>query len=257
MALPKKKKTKFDIVTNPVEVGREFLQFGDKRVQELLNNTTIDTTYLPKEVKIEDIDREMKRFLDEGELQIAIDGKKLPVIYLENDRWGEFSKTWKLMDEDKNVPTPYITMKRSAPVKGTRMGNRYNVAQNRTFTYVDVPVFEEGQQINYRFKIPQPTNIDLNYDIRFFTKYRVDVNDYDEKIQNTFASLQGYLFVKEYPMPIMLESNDEADKTIQNIDGDKLFVSNYTILCKGFIQKQENFEITKTTRKPRLGVDLS
>jgi hypothetical protein len=159
------------------------------------------------------------------------------------------------MDKDKNVPTPYITVRRSAKDKGTRMGEKFRIAQNKAFRYLDVPILDEGEIINLRFKIPEPVNVDLTYEIRLFTKYRVDVNEFDEMIFRTFASLQGYIFPKGNPMPVHLDRIEEGN-TIDNVDGDRYFVGIYSLLVKAFIQDEKEFEIAKTSRPPRLGFGL-
>lgn len=254
MALPKK--SKFNINLDPPKVGNEYLKYGFDRIEELMIKTDRKTNFLPRTIRFEDIDQGINDYIEEGNLNLVLDGKIVPVFYLENERWGEFSKTWKFMDGDKNVPTPYITVRRSGKEKGTRLGNRYTVPQNKAFTYLDVPILDEGQVINLRFKIPQPTNVDLLYDVNLFTKYREDVNQFDEQIFTNFASRQGYIFPKNHPMPVHLESTNEAN-TIENIDGDRFYVSKYILRALAYIQKEENFEITKTSRKPRFGVDLS
>jgi hypothetical protein len=177
------------------------------------------------------------------------------VFYLENERWGEFSKTWKFMDGDKNVPTPYITIRRTGKEAGTRLGTKWRIPQNKAFKYLDVPILDEGQIINLRFKIPEPTNVDLLYEVSLFTKYRVDVNTVDETVYRNFGSRQGYIFPKNHPMPVHLESTEEAN-TIENIDGDRFYVSKYRLRVLGYIQDEKEFEITKTSRKPRFGIKL-
>lgn len=253
MALPKKKKT--DININPPKVGFDYLEYGMDRIEELMQATDKKTTYLPRTILFEDIDWEVKEYVETDNLNLIVDGENVPVIYLDNDRWGEFSKTWKLMDEDKNIPTPYITVRRSEKRKGTRLGNKFRIAQNKAFRYLDVPILDKGEIIYLRFKIPEPTNVDLVYDVRLFSKYRVDINKFDELILRNFASQQGYIFVKGNPMPLYLDGITEAN-TIDNVDGDRYFVGQYTLLCKGFIQDEEEFEITKTSRTPRFGYDL-
>lgn len=255
MSLPSKK-SKFNINLEPPKVGTEFLKYGFDRIEELIVNTDKKSNFLPRPIKFEDIDLSIFDYVNNGQLKIIIDGNNVPVFYLENERWGEFSKTWKFMDGDKNVPTPYVTIRRTGKENGTRLGNKWRVPQGRGFTYLDVPILDEGQMINLRFKIPQPTNIDFIYEVCLFTKFRVDVNYFDETIFPNFASRQGYVFPKGSPMPVHLQSTDEAN-TIENIDGDKFYVSKYVLKVLGYIQKEEEFEITKTSRIPRIGVDLS
>lgn len=254
MALPDKK-SKFDINLEPPRVGSEYLKYGFDRIETLMVNTDKNTNFLPRTIKFEHIDLELKEYVDSGELMLVIDGEKVPVFYLENERWGEFSKTWKFMDGDKNVPTPYVTVRRTAKEDGTRLGTKWRIPQGKAFRYLDVPILDEGQLINLRFKIPEPTNVDLLYEVCLFTKYRVDVNQFDETVFPNFASRQGYIFPKGHPMPVHLESNEEAN-TITNIDGDRYYVSKYKLRVLGYIQNEEEFEITKTSRLPRFGIKL-
>lgn len=255
MALPIKKK--FDIeVINPIKVGNEYMKYGLDRIEELMINTDKKTNYLPRTIQFEDTDTEIFNDFKDGKFQLIVDGKIVPTFYLENERWGEFSKTWKFMDEDKNVPTPYITVRRTGKKEGTRLGTKYRIPQPRNFRYLDVPILDDGQVINLRFKIPEPVNVDLLYEVRLFTKYRVDFNAYDEQVFRNFASRQAYIFVKGTPFPVHLESIEEAN-TIENIDGDRFYVGVYNIKVLSYIQNEKEFEIVKTSRKPKLRVNVS
>lgn len=251
-----KKKIKINPYFERIKPGTEYLKYGLDRIEELMRATNKKSTYLPRSIKLEDIDIEVKNFIDEGdELKLVLDDQKVPVFYLENDRWGEFSKTWKYMDNDKNVPTPYITLRRILKEPGTRLGGRWTVAQRKRFRYLDVPILDEGQIINLRFKVPQPINVDLTYEVRLFTKYREDVNVYDTIFLKTFASRQAYINVKGNYMPVILENMEEAN-TIENIDGDRYYSAIYRIRAMAFLQDEEEFEIVKTSRLPRIGYDL-
>ncbi|OQA94312.1 MAG: hypothetical protein BWY22_02548 [Bacteroidetes bacterium ADurb.Bin217] len=156
------------------------------------------------------------------------------------------------MDNDKNVPTPYITVRRIDKQPGTRIGNKYRIPQPRKFRYMNVPILDNGEVIYLQFKIPEPVNVDLIYEVALFTKYRVDVNQYDEQVLRNFASRQEYLFIKGSPMPLHFEGFAEANP-IENIDGDRFFVSKYALKILGFIQDEKEFEIVKTTRQPKIG----
>jgi hypothetical protein len=255
MALPKKKQ-KIEPNIDPPKIGTEYLKYGFDRIEELMVQTDKNTKYLPRTIEFEDIDTSLFEYIEDGELKLVLDGKAVPTFYLENERWGEFSKTWKFMDNDKNVPLPYITVRRINKAPGTRLGTKWRIPQAKTFRYLDVPILDDGQLINLRFKIPQPINVDLTYEVSLFTKYRVDINQMDEQVLANFASRQGYIFPKHNPMPVHLESITEAN-TIENIDGNKFYVSKYELMVLAFIQREEEFEITKTSRLPRIGVNLS
>jgi hypothetical protein len=238
--------------TNPPKVGTEYLKYGFDRIEELMCLTDTKTKYLPRTILLEDLDQALFDYVNRDGMKATIDGKIVPTFYLDNDRWGEFSKTWKFMDNDKNVPTPYITVRRIDKQKGTRLGAKFRIPQPRKFRYLNVPILDEGEIIYLQFRMPEPTNVDLIYEVALFTKYRVDVNLYDEQVLKNFASRQEYLGVKGNPIPLLFEGFAEANP-IENIDGDRFFVSKYALKILGFIQDEKEFEIVKTTRKPKIG----
>lgn len=252
MSMPKKKQVKYSIDTNPPRVGTKFLEYSFERIEDLMNQTDVKTKYLPRTIELEDIDQAAFDYVDAEKMKLIVDGKKVPVFYLENERWGEFAKTWKFTDDDKNVPLPYVTVRRTGKEKGTRLGVKHRIPQPRKFRYCDVPIMDEGEIIYLRFKMPEPTNVDLLHEISLFTKFREDVNELDKIILKEFSSHQGYVWIKGNPFPVLLESLDEAN-TIENVDGDRFYVANYLIRTQSFIQDEEEFEITKTLRKTRIG----
>ena len=251
MSLPKKAKITLD--TNPPKVGNEYLKYGIDRIETLMRLTDTKTKFLPRTILLEDIDQVLFDYVNKDGMKITIDGHVVPTFYLDNDRWGEFSKTWKFVDNDKNVPTPYLTVRRIDKQPGTRLGTKYRIPQPRKFRYLDVPILDNGEIIYLRFKMPEPINVDLTYEATLFTKYRVDVNLYDEQILKNFASRQEYVFIKSSPMPLTFEGFAEANP-IENIDGDRFFVSKYALKVLGFIQDEKEFDIVKTTRRPQISI---
>jgi len=238
MALPKKRKTDIDIKAVDPQGGPK--DWNDQFLEQ-------NKQFLPRSVNHEDLDGGLVNFIDK-DLDLSFDNK-VPVIFLTAQRWSEFAKTWKFVDNDKNVPTPYVTVRRTTKETGTRIGGKYRIAQPRKFRYLDVPILDNGQVIYLRFKMPEPVNVDLTYEVSLFTKYRVDVNLYDEQMLKNFASRQVYLNIKGNPIPLLFEGFDEANP-IENIDGDRFFVSRYTLKALAFIQDEKEFEITKTSRRP-------
>jgi len=250
MSLPRK--IKYTLDTNPPKPGCEYLKYGFDRIEELMQATDEKTKYLPRTILLEDIDQVLFNYVNQDGMKVTIDGKIVPTFYLDNDRWGEFSKTWRFVDNDKNVPTPYITVRRIDKQPGTRLGTKFRIPQPRKFRYVNVPILDAGEVIYLQFRMPEPINVDLTYEAALFTKYRVDVNQYDEQVLKNFASRQTYVFIKGSPMPLTFEGFAEANP-IENIDGDRFFVSKYALKVLGFIQDEKEFEIVKTLRKTKIG----
>ena len=253
MSLPKKAKLTID--TNPPDIGTKYLHYGMDRIAELMKATNTETKYLPRTILLENLDQALFDYVNDDGMKAVIDGKSVPCIYLENDRWGEFSKTWRLMDNDKNVPCPYVTVRRIDKQAGTRLGTMYRIPQPRKFRYMNVPILDEGEVIYLQFKMPEPVNVDMIYEVALFTKYRVDVNLYDEQVLKNFASRQEYLTINGNPMPLLFEGFAESNP-IENIDGDRFFVSKYALKILGFIQDEKEFQVVKTLRKPVIGYSV-
>lgn len=253
MSLPKKIKYSIDI--NPPKPGCEYLKYGFDRIEELIIDTDKKTKYLPRTILLEDIDAALFKYVNDVGMKIIIDGRTVPNFYMDNDRWGELAKTWKFVDGDKNLPTPYLIIRRIDKQPGTRLGNKYSIPQSRKFRYLNVPILDAGEIISLMFKMPEPTNVDLTYETTLFTKYRVDVNQCDEQVLKNFKSRQEYIWVKGNPMPLLFEGFAEANP-IENIDGDRFFVAKYALKVQGFIQDEKDFEIVKTMRKPQIGISI-
>ena len=62
-----------------------------------------------------------------------------------------------------------------------------------------------------------------------------------------------YVWIKGAPMPLLFEGFAEANP-IENIDGDRFFVSKYALKVQGFIQDEKEFEIVKSMRKPKFTI---
>lgn len=254
MGVPKKKITHN---TTPIKVGNEYLNYGLDRIEELMRLTDAKTKFLPRSVMLSDIDVAFFEYFNDEKSKLIIDGVTVPVFYMESDRWGEFEKTWKFMDDDKNVPTPYILIRRTKKELGSRLGGKkYRIPQPMKFKYMDVPILDDGEIIYLRFKMPQPINVDLSYEVNLFTKYRVDVNEFDTIIFKNFGSAEDYLFINGNPMPIFSEEMSESN-TIEDTEGDRFYNCKYTFKVLGFIQDENEYEIVKTTRNTKISYGVS
>ncbi len=252
MSLPKKKT---NININPIKIGTEYLKYGLDRIEELMKKTNMKTAFVPRTIKLRDIDASVFDFVKNKDMKLVLEGKDVPAFYLTKERWGEFSKTWEFSDNDKNVLTPFITVRRTKKEFGTRLGaKKYTVAQHRRFGFLDVPILDEGEVINLRFKIPQPVSVDLSYEIRFFTKYQKDINQFDEEILNIFSSRQAYCWIKGNPFVLTCESLEEDN--VQDIKGDRMYVSVYQLKILAAIRDEKDYEIVKTSRVPKISVQI-
>ena len=228
---------------------------GVQRRQDLLDNIANDGTFLPRGVHYQDMDETFIKFVNK-ELIIEIDGEGVPVVFLTLQRYAEFTKTWKFTDEYKNIKIPFITIVRKPdPQVGTNQAGLYNIPGRPTFTYYKVPT-NDGARVGVDlYKIPQPTSVDITYEVRMFTNKMSDLNLLNEKVQKKFQSKQAYIWPKGHPMPVTLESiGDESN--IDDFENRRFYVQPFEMLLAGYILDEEDFEIMPTINRAMVMSEL-
>jgi hypothetical protein len=246
MALQRKKfKNNNNIFTKFITPGQ--------RVEEIIEGTDYKSVFLPQGVDIEDIDTAVfELFKNNNDFTIVlpdeVDGREtVPAFFMNNQRWAEFSKTWTILDQDKNVSMPFITVRRIPEIKkGTYMGEKYTIPNRRTFSYVNVPFFENGLYGYDIYKVPQPIAVDISYEIKMFSTMISDINIFMELFLKNFSSLQYYCKVKAQDMRITCEESFGDSGTMVNINGDRFYVSEQTITIMGRLIDEKEFKIIRS-----------
>lgn len=215
---------------------------GPERRQELLDEITKNGTFLPRGVMYEDMDKAFIKFV-EDELNLVLGGDKVPVLFLTLQRWSEFSKTWQHSDKYKNIKMPFITIVRQPnPQVGKNQAGLYNIPGRNTYTYMKVPTFEGGRRGIDVYKIPQPTSVDINYEVRLFCNRMRDLNKFNVSIQRAFNAIQHYIRVNEHPMPLLLENiGDESN--IDDFENKRFYVQPFDIRLQGYVLDENDFKV--------------
>lgn len=239
MALPKS--DKYDVNITPTS------QYIQRRI-ELLLNSDDKTTYLPKSITLEDLDASVFDFFENGQAEFYLDGDKIPVLMLPNERWAEVERTWKYADNDTNVRKTFITLKRtSAPKKSEKYGLKYTVPQSKLFSYVHVPN-TDGTNLFYDvYMIPQPKWVDLEYELTFVTKLMSVANEYDSLMINLFSNQQVYLQSGKRYFPLILESSEDTS-VLDDFNDEKIIIRKHNFLFTGCLIDENDFQKKKSIR---------
>jgi hypothetical protein len=248
MAMPKGYRTNIDIIPK---------KFGPDRRQEILDDISYKGTFLPKGVLEEDMDASFVDFIKSDErISMTIDGEKIPVIFLTIQRWTEFSKTWQFSDKYKNIELPFITIVRKPDIQqGENQAGLWNIPGNRTYTYLKVPTWDGNRKGVDLYKIPQPTSVDMTYEVRIFTNKMKQLNKFNRKIQRAFQSRQCYINVNGHPMPLHLESiGDESN--IDDFENKRFYVQMYEMKLLGYILDEDDFEVVPTLNRTVMTLEV-
>lgn len=246
MAVPKGFRNNINI--NPSKIGPE-------RRQEILDGIADKGTFLPRGVSEEDMDESFVEFVN-NDLSISVDGEKVPVLFMTLQRWSEFSKTWQYSDKYKNMQLPVITIVRRPDIQvGQNQAGNYNIPGNKTYTYMKVPTFDGSRSGVDLYKIPQPTAVDITYEVRIFTKKMRDLNKLNTIVHKTFNAMQAYINVKGHPMPIMLE-NISDESNVEDLDSRRYYVQLYEMRLMGYLLDEADFEVVPTINRTYAFIEL-
>jgi len=221
---------------------------GVERRQELLDDIADGNGFLPQGVDIKDMDVTFVDFVKE-KLKIEIDGEQVPVIFLTIQRYTDFTKIWKFVDEYKNIKMPFITVVRKPDIqKGTNQAGLANIPGHQHWSYYKVPT-NDGARIGMDiYKIPQPTAVDITYEVRFFSNKMSDVNVIHNKVQREFNAIQSYIYPKGHPMPVTLPTvTDESN--VEDFENRRFYIQAFEMLLAGYILDEEDFVVQPTINR--------
>lgn len=246
MALPSSYKKQFTI-SKP----RKNLEYpGDMqsgRAEDLKDLITNKDTYLPKGVTHEDLDMGMKTFVNQN-LELVIDGNRIPVIMMGIQRWNEISKTWVFNDKYQNIKIPFITIVRKPDTQYGTNPAYYNIPVGKTFQYASYPTFDGNKKGFDIYKIPQPIPVDVEYDVRLISYRQRELNKFNRIVLQNFQSRQAYTVVNGHYMPLIL-SSIEDESQIDDIESKRFYVQNYNILLQGIILNPDDFEVVPSINR--------
>lgn len=235
MALPKKIVKNIKLTPTKILEGRR---------EELLQIIQEDGTYLPKGIYHSDLDRGMLDFV-KNDLGISVDGKKVNTVdvIITTQNWSQFTQTWNFQDLDNNISVPFVaTVRKPETPYGTNQGATFKIPGRPTFQYALVPTFDGARNGYDVYKIPQPTPVDITYEIKVFTNRMRELNSFNKKVLETFGSKQAYTLIKDRYLPITLENI--TDESVSDLGKRRYYIQTYTMKLKGVLLDEEQFERT-------------
>lgn len=222
---------------------------GKERRLELLSDIMKDGTFLMKTVEYPDIDADFKRWV-EDDLRITYNGTLFPTMVLySNQRFTEYSQTWKYTDSNKNLILNFKTITReNNPQYGKIQNGLWNIPGNRFYTMKRQLVLDDNGSESLLFlKVKQPLAIDLNYKLSIFTTNIQAINDFNEIVNDAFKARQAYIRPNGHYMPMILESI--TDKSSYQISDRQFYSQTFNIRVMAYIIREEDMKVEEVPLK--------
>ncbi len=245
MALPKKRK-------NDLNVKRRGLEDGPKEYQDQFLEQ--NRANLPRGIEHADLDVGFVDFV-ENDLEMVVNGDKVPVLFLTLARWREFAKTWQNSDKYKNIKIPFISVVRNPDAQPGTNPADFKIPVRKTFEYSRIPVWDGNKKGMDIHKVPQPVGVDLTYTVRLFSYKMRQLNKLNKRVLQTFASAQAYINIKGHYFPVMLESiGDESDTS--SLDKKRHYVQTYVMKLQGYIIDEDEFEVVPALERAFVSFEM-
>lgn len=246
MALPKKRKLTIPIKrVDPQGGPKEWVdQFLEKNKQ-----------YLPRSVDHGDLDKGFIEFVNEN-LGIVINGDQVPVHAFSIQRWNEFSKSWSNSDKYGNIKIPFVSVVRKPDAQPGTNPADFKIPVRKNFPYMKIPVWDGNRKGMDIHTIPNPVGVDLTYMVRFFSYRQRELNLFNQRTLQEFASAQAYVNVKGHYFPILLENiGDESQVT--DLNNKRYYVQTYEMKLQGYLVDSEEFEVTPAITRTFVSTEVT
>ena len=224
-----------------------------KNINNLLDRGFKNNDQLPKKLLLEDIDQGVVDYING--LNISVIDKdenraKVPLVFLNQERWAEMKMNWKFLKDEsgQEMNLPFFTIRRTSVKPGEHPLKR-TIPNKKKFSFVKIGTFDGTLKGYDTYKIPQPPRVDIEYEMKFLTHYLQDVNiSYERMIMDGFSDGQGYMYINDYYVPLMLGTPTE-ENTVDDIASDRRFQISFPLSVYGKLVDPTNFERVPTINK--------
>ena len=213
--------------------------------------------FLPQKLDLEDLDKGVFDFLKKLNITVEDEtgnSRAVPVVFNSQELWAERRMNWKSMRSEygEELTRPFLVLTRKGVKKGTSPLKR-TIPVKKKFTWLRVPTFDGTLKGYVLYKIPQPTYVDVDYELVFVSAYVDDVNKYYSKmIRDAYSDGQGYLSINGYPIATVIE--DPTETRENDLASEKIYEITFPIIVHGKLIDPTQFEKVNTINKIQIKI---
>lgn len=213
--------------------------------------------FLPQKLDLEDLDKGVYEFIKKLNITVIDEtgnSRAVPVVFNSQELWAERRMNWKSMRSEygEELTRPFLVLTRTMVKPGTSPLKR-TIPVKKKFTWLKVPTFDGTLKGYVLYKIPQPTYVDVNYELVFVSTYVVDINRYYAKmIRDAYSDGQGYLNINGYPIATVMQ--DPTETRQEDLASERVYEVSFPITMYGKLVDPTKFEKVNTINKIQIKI---
>lgn len=223
-----------------------------------LRNSSENHNYLPQKILLEDLDQGITDYINSLHISVNMeDGirRNVPLVFLAQELWAEKKFNWKgyRNENGEELTRPFMAIGRNL-VKPGQSPLKSTIPRKKKFKFLKVPIFDGTLKGFEIYKVPQPTYVDVEYELRFISHYMVDVNEFYQTILSKgFSDKQGYMKINGYNIHSII-SDPSEDNTVDDLIEERTFQIIIPITVHGKILDPTDFERVNTITKISINI---
>ena len=217
----------------------------------MLSDILKSGAFLPNTVEYKDIDEAFTKWVNEDLPIVSDDGNKFPTMILfSNQRFSEYSQSWKYTDSNNNLLLNFKTITReNNPQFGKIQSGYWNIPGRDRYYLMkrQIVLDDNGSESILDLKMRQPVSIDLSYKLSIFTTQYHSINEFNTLINQLFAARQCYIKPNGHFIPMILDGI--GDESSYSIDDRQFYGQTYNIKVMGYVITEDDYRVEELPYK--------
>ena len=227
---------------------------GNQRVNDIIQASLVGGNILPKPISYRDIHQEVLRFFRE-EMKMVFDGKEFKTFYFTPQRFDEFTQTWEVVDENKQILSNFKIITREPDnEKGSIHEDNFNIPGNKFYVIGTSEKWDGNKNITISYKMRQPYAVDFIYDLKLVTSNLLLVDEFNNQIHNKFKARQSYIQPNGHFMSIVLDGVD--DESEYDLNERKIFIQTFKFKVMAYIINEDDLLIEENITRALVGYEV-
>lgn len=228
-----------------------------ENIGRMLDSDFENHAFLPQKLELVDFDSGLTDFIKKINITVVDEtgnSRAVPIVFNSQELWAEKRMNWKSMRSEygEELTRPFMVLTRKGVKQGTSPLKR-TIPVKKKFTFLRVPTFDATLKGYFLYKIPQPTYIDIEYELVFVTTYVDDVNRYYSGfLRDTYSDLQGYIHINGYHISSRL--GDPSETRENDFASEKIYEVTFPITVFGKLIDPTKFQKINTINKIQIQI---